>query len=298
MPTSAAASAGASLRPSPDHRHAHRPAMRAPSGADRQRAQRRQQRGLLARQHLGMHLGDAQQLRDALRAGAAVAADHHRAHAVGLQPLDGLDGAVAQAVAERHAAPAAAGASPDTSASHDTVRPSACSSAARAASGARSTPSSAIQRALPRRSSSSRRPARPGAVGVEREARAGRQARALWRALMIALAAMASASRASAAALRVGGHAHARGHALARHRALRARGGHARVGAARHVQHGLRQRMRAAALHRSGERQQPRGVAVDGHAGDQHRLAFGERAGLVERHHARRRARSPAPRRP
>ena len=144
------------------------------------------------------------------------------------------------------------GASPETSASHEIVRPSACSSVARSDGGAMSTPSSAIQRALPRRRSSwrpdgSSSPSPSGARPVPGDSPA------LWRALMMTLAVMASARRASTV--------------------VRGSAG------------GLTCAATPARLHRGRERQQPRGVAVDGHAGHQHRSAFGERAGLVERHH-------------
>ena len=77
MPTSAAASAGASLTPSPAIATT-RPALRSFSTTV----------GLAVRQHLGLDLGDAEPARDGLRGRAVVAGQHHDADAVCAQRLE------------------------------------------------------------------------------------------------------------------------------------------------------------------------------------------------------------------
>ncbi len=76
MPTSADASAGASLTPSPAIATT-RPARRSLFD----------HLGLAVRQHLGLDLGDAEPARHGLRGGAVVAGQHHDAQAFGFQAL-------------------------------------------------------------------------------------------------------------------------------------------------------------------------------------------------------------------
>ncbi len=230
-----------------------------------------------------MHFGDTQQLRDAFGARVAVAADHHGAHAVGLQALDGVDRAVAQAIAEGHEAQQSRRIARDVRqprhrAPERLQLDRACGQGLQvdAQLGHPARAAQAQFQVVPARLERALRRLRQPAAGRQ----SGALARAHDRAGGDGLGQAGFGVRA-----RIVGRAHAGGHALARHRALRARAGYARVRAARHVQHRLRQRMRAAALHGGRQRQQARGIAVDGHAGHQHRLAFGERARLVERHH-------------